>query len=432
MKLLIVTYYFPPVGGVGVQRVLKWVKYLPEFGIEPVILTNEHGLGYIQDESLLNLEYLKKIKIYRTGGKKLKKYHTHKKQGKIYSFHNFLLLFRYVWSLDIYSSWFDEIKKHIPEIIRNEQIDCILTTSPPHSTHLFGYYSKRKLSIPWIMDLRDPMVLWPGRTGWLEILLQKLIEPKFEKSFYRSADHVIFVAQYAQKLAHKRCANFPAYKSSLIRNGFDPDDFLGASKFKIDSKDKFCITYTGTIFNYQNPQPFCNALTSLTQKRLVEDGRIKILLIGKLIPEKQKIFKDLPKEILVEFVDTVGHAEALQYQKNADLLLLIMSEDYRGYGKDVLPGKVFEYIGSGRPVFALASEGELSDLIRDNKFGYVADPANQDEVEQILLNAYHNWKQGINMVSGENREQYTRKAQCQTLSNIIKEVAAEQKTYFKE
>ncbi len=89
IKLVIITYDFPPVGGIGIQRVTKWIKYFPKYGIEPVVSTNEHGLGYIQDDSLLQLDFIKKINIYRLGGGQLKKYHLPKKNGNLYSIHNY-------------------------------------------------------------------------------------------------------------------------------------------------------------------------------------------------------------------------------------------------------------------------------------------------------------------------------------------------------
>jgi glycosyltransferase involved in cell wall biosynthesis len=422
MKVLIVTYYFPPVGGVGVQRVLKWIKYFPQFEIEPVVLTNQHGLGHIQDKSLLNLEYLEKIKIYRLGGKKLEKFHNLKKQGKLHSFHNILLLLRYMWSMDIYSSWFYEIKSDVLNIIEKEKIDCILTTSPPHSVHLFGKNIKDHFSVPWIMDLRDPMVTWPGRTGWLDLAIQKLIEPKFEKLFYRNSDFVVFVTKHMQQEALKRCTQLSRNKTIVIRNGYDSSDFKEASPTPFSSHGKFCITYTGRILHHHNAESFSLALHSLLRKELFSSQKIVIRLIGEISPDKRLLLNNFPPNF-IEFIGTVGHKEAIQYQMAADLLLLLLPQDYRLPESQVLAGKVFEYIGSGKPIFAIASEGELADLIRENKFGYVADPGNQDEIEQTLLTAYQNWKQGINIVSSENREQFTRESQCETLSHIIKEVA---------
>jgi len=185
MKVLIVTYYFPPVGGIAVQRVIKWIKYLPQFGIKPVVLTTEHGLGYVQDKSLLELDYIQNCKVYRLGGTQLSKYHILKNKGKLYSVYNIFLLLRYIRSIDLFSSWFYEIRNQINEIIEKEKIDCILTTSPPHSTHLLGYYLKKKYGIPWVMDLRDSMSIGPIRNKTFILKFQSLIESFYENVLFK-------------------------------------------------------------------------------------------------------------------------------------------------------------------------------------------------------------------------------------------------------
>jgi len=427
MKVLIVTYYFPPVGGIGVQRVLKWIKYLPQNGIEPVVLTSGHGLGHVQDESLVNLDYIKKIKTYRLGGKKLKKYHKLKKEGKLLAPHNFFLLFRYIWGMDIFSSWYQEIKSEIDKIAKEENIDCILTTSPPHSAHLFGYHIRQNINIPWVMDLRDSLTEWPLRKKSLSTQIISFIESNYEKKFYSVADKIIFATNLMKKHAQIRKRNLLDEKAHVIRNGFDHEDFA-FNNLVINKNNKFNITYTGTIHTNMDPEPFCKAVINLINIKKINTNDLFIHMVGMIDKNKKSSLETLTDFISIEFPGHVSHREALIYQASSDLLLLLAPYNKNKAEKEILTGKVFEYIGSGKPIFALASEGELADLIRENKFGYVADPNKPAEVESILLTAYQNWKQGINVVSGKNREQFSRESQCKTLSHIIEEVVEQHKT----
>jgi glycosyltransferase involved in cell wall biosynthesis len=270
------------------------------------------------------------------------------------------------------------------------------------------------------------MVSWPGRTNWLDLTIQKLIEPKFEKLFYTKADSVVFVTKHMQQEAIKRCPLLLTCKTHVVRNGYDTDDFSEVNITHTALQNKFNITYTGTLRSYHNAEPFIRAPTTLLEKNFLSSNEIVVRIIGDIVSDQRSLFINLPSNI-VEFVDTVSHKEAIKYQISADLLLLLLPEDSRGTGANVLAGKVFEYIGSGKPIFAFASEGELADLIRENQFGYVVDPGKPEEIEAALLTAYQNWKKGVNIVSSENSEQFTRESQCQALSHIIKEVANKHK-----
>ena len=426
LRLLVITYDFPPVGGIGVQRITKWVKYFPKYRIEPLVLTNEHGLGYVQDDLLLKYDYIKKTITYRLGGRQLKKYHVLKKNGHLFSPYNFFLLFKSIRGMDIYSSWYFEIKNEINRICEQQKIDCVLTTSPPHSTHLFGNHTKTNCGIPWIMDLRDSMTDWPLRKKSLMFSLISKIESFYEKKFYSNSDKVVFATNYMKNHAQHRIKNLHDSKTIVIRNGFDPEDFenLINNTKKID---KFNITYTGTIHPRMNPKPLCDALITLIKNKKILKDDIVMRIVGKIEKNKMGILQSLAQFTPIEFLGHVSHKEAIKFQLSADILLLFVPSSKKGVEKEILTGKVFEYIGAGKPIFALASEGELADLIRENKFGYVANPSNQAEVEATLLTAYQNWKQGGSVVSGENREQFTRESQCETLSHIIHEVVRQHK-----
>ena len=273
------------------------------------------------------------------------------------------------------------------------------------------------------MDVRDSMTNRPDRTGRITEKVQSIIEAKYEKLFYSTADCVIFATKLMRENALNRCNELPPHKTCTIRNGFDAEDYINADiTLPIRQDVNFHITYTGTMRTFQNPLPFCNALISLVERGLIDATSVTVCLVGKINPDKQKIFNTLPKPLQVEHIGIVSHKKSIEYQLAADLLLLLMTADFSGIGKEVLTGKVFEYIGAGKPIFALVSDGELADLIQEHKLGYVADPANQNEVDSTLLAAYQNWQQGTNIVSAESSALFTRESQCKDLSHIIHEV----------
>jgi glycosyltransferase involved in cell wall biosynthesis len=329
--------------------------------------------------------------------------------------------------MDIYSSWYYEIKNDIIRIVEQENIDCVLTTSPPHSTHLFGKHLKTIYGIPWIIDLRDSLTDWPLRKKSLSTQVISCIESFYEKSFYNISDKVIFATDYMKKHAQIRRKNLSDNKAHVITNGFDPEDFEINEQY-ILKDDKFKITYTGTIHPKMDPRPFCNAVIHLINNKFIPANDIVIRIVGMIEKNKKSILETLADVTSIEFSGHVNHKEAIKHQLAADLLLLLVPYSKSEIEKEILTGKVFEYIGSGKPIFALTLEGELADLIKENKFGYVANPGNPDEVEATLFRAYQNWKMGESVLSDKNRGKFTRESQCKTLSNIIKEVVKQNKS----
>ena len=186
---------FPPISGGGTMRPLKFVKYLPAYGIQPIVFCPQRAAWKAYDYHNLELPFLKDVPIYRCGIKRLRRYY-HLRYTKNVRRHPlyYLMGLKYFLFLDFFSAWYFECRKQAVEIARNEAVDCVFTTSPPHSIHLFGLYLKEKLGIPWVMDIRDAITDDPNRKKYPGIPLQSALEKYYEKKFYAKADAIISVS----------------------------------------------------------------------------------------------------------------------------------------------------------------------------------------------------------------------------------------------
>lgn len=358
-------------GGVGVQRVLKLLKYIPRHNIEPVIVTTSCNLHKIMDYRLDELEYVRSVPIYRLGGEELRNLLERRMSGARPTVNDLIFALKTIRHMDIYSAWSLGIIPHVVEIVKKEKVDLIYSTSPPHSVHLLAKKLKQVTGIPWVMELRDSLTDWPLRKGGVIGYIQSVIESWYEPRLYDSADGIIFVTQYQRKHAIDRCPELVRKSTEVILNGFD-DEELNIRKISPDA-DILRVVYTGSLIDFEI-EKLCEGFKLYERTREKTGKKIELTVVGPVGVHARAHLQSLGKHINVNLVGTVDHAEALEYQQSAHCLLLVQTADYRGKGSEILTGKVFEYIGARRPIIAAVKPGELQDLIIDNNFGVVADP----------------------------------------------------------
>lgn len=372
-KVLIITYYWPPGGGAGVQRWLKFAKYLPLHGWEPVILTvdPESATYPVSDTSLEN-DIPASVKVVKTPAHDLFRLLAKDKsripsagfaRGADNSAGRKLLRFvrGNFFIPDPRRGWNSFAFRKACELIRNEAINAIITTSPPHSTQLIGLRLKRKFpSIKWIADLRDPWTdiyyynqfyqLWPSRT----------IDACYEKSVLRSADTIITVGKSLKELFDKKVPGI-ADKTEIIHNGFDPEDFIGITSRK---PDILTISYIGTL---SDAYPVSGLLGAL--KILLKNGRdFRLRFVGSVTNRQTSLIKTSIGKERTEFIRYVNHKEAVKYMLGSSILLLIIP-DHPG-NKCIITGKIFEYLSAGRPVLCLGPpEGDAAEILRETGHG---------------------------------------------------------------
>lgn len=424
-KVLIISYYWPPSGGSGVQRWLKMSQYLKEFNVEPIVLTvDEKYASYaLWDESLVkeseNLEVYKTkslevLKLYTKlfkgaklptgGGANLKRGLKSRLVSAIRS--NFFIP-------DPRIGWKRYAVKKAIDIIRENNIKTVITTSPPHSTQLIGEQLKRKLDINWIVDFRDP---WTDIFYYKQLAhsaLSRKIDRAYEQKVLEGADHIIAVGDGLKKLFQEKIRSKTEEQFSTIPNGYDPKDFDGLQKNKTT---RFTICYTGTIADTYKPKVFIDALIELKKEGL--DFVFK--LIGMASSEIMEACKNLNDSFV--HIPSVNHKQVVQYQLDADLLLLVIPEADDDHL--ILTGKLFEYLCTQNPIINIGPiPGGAAEIIEECQGGKSFTRNQGSQIVKFLKVQTTKYHSGlVHQSNAKAIEKYSRREQAKELSEIIHRV----------
>ncbi len=357
-KVLIITYYWPPSGGAGVQRWLKLSKYLALKNTDVhVISVNPKNASYIQHDQSLCKDVHKNIKVHLTQSFEPINYYA-KLVGKsnvpISGFSNVdndnwkLKLVNFIRSHifipDPRRGWNKFAYKKALEVIKEYKIKNVITTSPPHSTQLIGLRLKKVLgsSIRWISDFRDP---WTD-IYYYELLqhsfLSHTINKRYERKVIEQSDAIFTVGERFKSSLLSKTDAISDDKISIITNGFDPEDFLTKKRNK---NSAFTISYIGTISDYYKPEVFFSALGKLIEK--YPDISIQFRLIGIVTDRLKSFIQDQIGKVAM-FIPTVAHDKAVDYMVSSDMLLLITQGE-----EGTIPGKTFEYLASERRILCI-------------------------------------------------------------------------------
>ncbi|RAR48543.1 glycosyltransferase family 4 protein [Flavobacterium lacus] len=418
-KILIITYYWPPAGGPGVQRWLKFVKYLPDFGFEPHVYIPENPTYPIVDEKLLeqvsNKAIIIKNKIiepYRWASffskKNTKKISSgiipsKKKQALI---EKVMLWIRGNFFIpDARILWVKPSVVFLKEYIEKHQIETIITTGPPHSLHLIGLQLKKQTNIKWIADFRDP---WTTIGYHKELMLNEKSEKKhkeLEKSVLNSAD-IIIVTSPTTKNEFAKLTSKPI---EVITNGYDVEK---VAKTELD--EKFTIAHIGSFLSDRNPRILWKALKELVKENNEFAADFQLKLIGKV---SQDVLESIDEFKLTKFVNNLGylsHNEAVLHQRTSQVLLLIEidSEETRC----IIPGKLFEYMVSDRPIIAIGPKAsDFETILKETNTGQFFTYDEKSKVKEIILTYYQLYKLNNLKVYPIGLQYYSRKSLTEKL-----------------
>lgn len=424
-KLLIITYYWPPAGGPGVQRWLKFVKYLPEFGIQPIVYVPENPTYPIIDKALESEVSDKTIILknsifepYQLAGffskNKTKKISSgiipnKKKQ----SFLEKVLLWTRgnLFIPDARVFWVKPSVKFLKKYIQENNIDTIVTSGPPHSLHLIGLELKQKLNVKWFADFRDP---WTTIGYHKQLKLSNFASKKhknLESKVLNSADKII-VTSKTTKVEFQLLTTKPI---EVITNGYDVE------KVEIQPLDsKFSLAHIGSFLSERNPKILWESLSELAQEIPSFKNDLEIKLIGAV---SQEVLTTISEYKLNDFVNNLGyvsHSEAVAHQRKSQVLLLIEidSEDT----KSIIPGKLFEYIVSERPIIAIGpKDSDFAEIITDTNTGTFFEYDKKDKLKATILDFYHLYKEKNLKVFAVGLQQYSRKNLTHKLVQILDE-----------
>ncbi len=396
-KVLLISYYFPPSGGAGVQRTLKFVKYLRDFGWEPVVLTANNADYPAYDDTLAK-EIPDGVKVYRSTIVEPYRFYrklTGRAEGEATDIATLTLdsdqkqkwterLAEWVRSAffvpDARIGWLPFAYNLGKKIIERENIDVIYSTAPPYTTHLIGLALHKKSNLPWVVDFRDSWIGWLSTPQWRP-KLSRALEKWMERSVLRDASTLISVTPGVKEDLLSRNPQYRDERWKLLYNGFDPEDFEN-----VEAKPKSIkttIIYTGSLYGNRNPEYLVQALESLQKENPDFTEKLRLLFVGRVGEPIIKRLDSSSISHLVERIPYVTHSESIAWLKSADISLLIIDDSPENYG--ILTGKLFEYIGAGHPVLALAPDGDAAQLIKKYDLGSTAHPKNPDEIKKALF-----------------------------------------------
>jgi len=386
-KVLIVTYYWPPAGGPGVQRWLNFIKYLPENGVEPILYIPKDPHYPITDTSLKG-EVPEGLTIYRNTiwePYKLASLISSRKTSRISSGiirskkpslleHIFLWVRGNLFIPDARTFWVKPSIQFLSDVIDKEQIHTVITSGPPHSLHLIGMGLKQRKAVKWIADFRDP---WTSIGYHKELRLTRRSQKKhktLEQKVLNEADEII-VTSKTTKQEFSAITNRPI---TVITNGFNTDHD-GRAELDTD----FTISHIGSLLSERNPQVLWRVLSKLIKEHPNFSKALQIQLVGTV---SEDVIKEINKHDLgsaVKVLPYLPHDEALKTQRRSQVLLLaeINSEETKG----IIPGKLFEYLAARRPILAIGPEGwEAGDLVRETGAGMVFTYENEEELKETI------------------------------------------------
>lgn len=440
-RALILTYYWPPTGGSGVQRWLKFAKYLPELGWQPVIYTPENPespvidqtlAGDIPDEAeILKTEIWEPYQIYKklTGKKDSVNTGFLSEEEKEES----LLEYLSVWIRgnlfipDARKFWIRPSVSYLKMYLREHPVDCIISTGPPHSLHLIAREVKRSTGLPWLADFRDP---WTNIDFYEDLHLTNRSDQKhrkLEKSVVDEAD-VVTVIGSTMKSEFDEIAEHPE-KIHVITNGFDHSDFEVEGQQSVLSNDKFHLTHTGTLTPARNPIALWNAIAEVrkTMEEHPKDESISLQLnlVGTVDYQVKAAIEKAGLADITNYVSYVPHKKIPAYLTESDCLLLILNDAPNAKG--IVTGKFFEYLASKTPILATGpKDGDVAEILKETDAGAIAETENQDLMAKHLYRIIESKIENKSLFTFKATDRYSRKALTGKLESLLKEITEQE------
>jgi glycosyltransferase involved in cell wall biosynthesis len=433
-KVLILTYYWPPGGGAGVQRWLKFVKYLRAFGWEPVVYTALNGEMPVIDESLqkdipagvtvLKQPIWEPYSIYKKfiGRKKSDKINAsflneNKKTGlaekiSVWIRGNYFIP-------DARKFWIKPSTEYLVSYIQKYGIKHVISSGPPHSMHMIALGLKKRLpEIKWAADFRDP---WTNIDFYEKLMLGKKADRKhheMEMDVLQTADLVLSVGQAMSKEftdMYEKAGGKKSSKFRVITNGYDDDDI---KKGTIEKDTKFSIAHIGTLVKDRNPEVLWKVLTKLVKENAEFEKQLEIKLVGKIdIFVKDKI-REHKLDKYLNKIDYLPHDQVIEEQQRSRVLLLLVNNTKNAKG--ILTGKFFEYLAANVPVLAIGPvDGDLASIISETGSGLISGFEDAAALEKNILQLFAN--PALQRNAGAI-EKYSRKNLTATLSALLKEL----------
>lgn len=428
-KVLFILYYWPPSGGAGVQRCLKMVKYMRDFGWEPIVYTAKDAHYPIVDPTLekdvhpqqlvLRHPIWEPYDLYRkfTGQKKEKRVYSgfmSKDQKPSFTQKASVWIRGNLFIPDARRFWIKPSVKFLTNYIKKHPVDAIISSGPPHSVHMIGRGVKRKTGIPWIADFRDP---WTQIDFYDQLMLTGLADywhKKLEKTVIKEASHLVTVSENWVEL-YKQLG---AEKVRLIRNGFDHEDFE-FEKPPLDTE--FSCSHIGFLNQDRNSPELWEAFAALCSENQAFDSALKLRFIGKTDPSVFSQLDTLGLTDKVERIAYIPHNEVVKKTVSSQVLLLLVNDVPNVMGH--IPGKTYEYVASGRPVLGIGpADADFAKVLRASQSGKTCEFGDKESMKKVLMNYFELFQKKQLSFEQPDLYAYTRKHATELMAQLLDEL----------
>ncbi len=441
-KILIISYYWPPAGGPGVQRWLKFAKYLPEFGWKPTVFIPENPSYPLLDESLEkdvpeDLEIIKnKIwepyqlakklnksnKKYKAGQFDVGKNQSWKSKLSIWVRGNFFIP-------DARVFWVKPSVKFLKKYLKENHFDAFVTTGPPHSMHLIGLGLKEQFpELKWIADFRDP---WTEISYYKHLKLTKSSDKKhheLEEKVFKIADITLATSYTDAENFRKKGAN-----SVCITNGFDEETKEQRAKNKeveingqeLKTKNQqpttnnhFTLSYIGVLEQLRNPEILWKVLNELTIENQEFKQNFKLKFVGRIDDKIQQNIESSNLKNSVKNLGYLSHDKALEEMQNSDMLLI--TNFPQESSKGIIPGKIFEYLATGKQILSFGpKDADVAKILEKTNAGKHFSYDDEENLKQFILEKFNLWKEGRLTANSSDIQEFSRRNLTKKLSEII-------------
>lgn len=424
-RVLIITYYWPPSGGVAVQRWLKFVKYLRSYGWEPVVYTPDNPEMFFEDSALSadipeGLEVIRKpiwepYNIYRTltrqKGERLAPGFASAKR-KNGSLERFMVWLRGNLLIpDPRVFWVGPSVRYLQRYLKRNPVRVIVTTGPPHSLHLIGRRLKKRTGIPWLADFRDP---WTNIDFYRELRLGPVADAlhhRLERKVVANADVTVVVSEQM----NLEFSRLNAKRVEVITNGFDESDFPPVVS---KPNERFVLVHAGTVTRTRNPRMLWKVLGEICQENPQFDQSLSIELAGRV---DREVIDDISQNGLTPKLTLCGylpHSEAVALQQKAGVLLLLVNNTPNARG--ILTGKFFEYLASGRRILAIGpTDGDVARLLHSTATGEIVDFDDYQRTRDVVLSYFNLYRKGRLDPEGKGISSFSRRELTRKLARIL-------------
>ena len=424
-KVLIVTYYWIPSGGAGVQRWVKFTKYLRDYGWEPIIYTPENPEYPSIDHSfekdipstiqVLKLPIWEPYNVYRnlTGKNNAPinagfisedKKQSWKDKLSIWIRGNFLIP-------DPRRFWIKPSLRFLSDYLKNNPVDALITTGPPHSMHMIGLGLKKNFpSLPWIADFRDP---WTNIDFYKDLNLTGLadrIHHRMEKEVVQTADQVVVVSNGMK--AEYELLN--PHRIDVVSNGYD----LEVQDIPVVLDTKFSVSHIGTLNAARNPKTVWKVLSEICSTNSEFKSDLQIQFVGKVDFSVLEDIRTLGLQEQLLKIDYLSHSEAIAKQQSSQVLLLLINNS--GNAKGILTGKFYEYLAAKRPILGVGpTDGDAAAVLGETGGGVMVDFLDETATKKCILDYYERYKLNTLTVQTESVEKYSRKSLTGQLAVLL-------------